>query len=250
MGFSGRAPAVIAGIAMLAAAGDFRTTVRAQAPARAPQASAAAAKPPNLNGIWTRTRSETPKELPLNKRGLALRDAIDESLTPIYDCVPETVPHILGDPYNFSFEQQNDRVIQRFEKDAVVRTFWLEGHGHRGPSNSDYGIHGYSMAHYEGDTLVVVTTKYTFEVGGIEDKVPMASSSTLKKVTERYSRKGDQLIADVTMEDKLMLTAPVKFYYEFKPTKEALVEWPDCDPDEARLPFNYIPVNQLKYGVR
>ena len=110
---------------------------------------AAAAKPPNLNGVWTRTRSVTPKEpLPLNKRGLALREAIDESLTPIYDCVPETVPHILGDPYNFSFEQLNDRVIQRFEKDATVRTLWLEGHGNRGPSNNDYGVHGYSMAHY------------------------------------------------------------------------------------------------------
>jgi hypothetical protein len=141
-------------------------------------------------------------------------------------------------------------VIQRFEKDAVVRTIWLEGHGHREASNSDYGVHGYSMGHYEGDTLVVVTTKYTFEVGGIEDKMPMVPSSTLKKVTERYSRKGDQLLADVTLEDKLMLTEPIKFTFEFKPTKEALVEWPECDQEEARSPFNYIPLNQLKYGVR
>jgi hypothetical protein len=250
MGFSGRAVAAVAGIGMLVMTGDFGTTARAQAPARAAQAPAAAATPPNLNGVWTRTRSQKPSPLPLNKRGLALQEVLDESLTPIFDCVPETVPHILGDPYNFSFEQQNDRVIQRFEKDAVVRTLWLEGHGHREAANSDYGVHGYSMARYEGDTLVVVTTKFTFEVGGIEDKMPMVPSSTLKKVTERYSRNGDQLVADVTLEDKAMLTEPITFRYEFKPTKEALIEWPECDPEEARAPFNYIPLDQLKYGVR
>ena len=30
----------------------------------------------------------------------------------------------------------------------------------------------------------------------------------------------------------------------------ALVEWPECDPGQSRAPRNYIPVNQLKYGMR
>jgi hypothetical protein len=47
-----------------------------------------------------------------------------------------------------------------------------------------------------------------------------------------------------------MLTAPIKFGYEFKPTKETLVDWPECDQEQARAPINYIPVNQLKYGIR
>jgi hypothetical protein len=77
---------------------------------------------PNLAGIWQRTRTVAPNPatLPLNARGVALREAIDESLAPMYDCVPATIPHILGDPYNFSIEQRPDRVIFRFEKDGAA----------------------------------------------------------------------------------------------------------------------------------
>jgi hypothetical protein len=206
---------------------------------------------PNLTGIWKRTgRAVTPDQLPLNARGVALREAIDESLAPMYDCVPATVPHILGDPYNFQIEQQADRVIITFEKDAVTRTVWLEGHGHPPVSNNDYSLHGHSVGRYEGGQLVVETTKYTFDPGGLEDKPPMTPSSTQKKTTERYSRVGDKLTVEVVLEDRLIIKEPVLFKFEYLPTTEALVEWPECDPDQARAPINYMPVNQLKYGIR
>ena len=239
----------LAGAAMIAtllvaASAHVSDAVQAQAPAR-PAAA------PDLAGVWTRGgRTTAPNELPLNARGIALREAIDESLAPMYDCVPATVPHILGDPYNFSFEQQRDRVIQRFEKDAVVRTIWLEGHGHREGTANDYGVQGYSTGRYEGGTLVVETSKFTFDPGGLEDKPPMVPSSTSKKVVERYTRKGDALRVEAVMEDKLIMTAPVKFTFEFKPTKDALAEWPECDPEQSRAPLQYLPVNQLKYGIR
>jgi len=253
MAFPRHALALSALAAMLLMAGALQTRASAQAPKPAPKPARTVPgpgpTPPRLSGIWTRTKSQEPRELPLNKRGIALREAIDEPLSPMYDCVPATVPHILGDPYNFSFQQMNDRVIQKFEKDGVTRTLWLEGH-HREAVNNDFGVQGYSMAHYEGDTLVVVTTKYVFDMGGLEDKPPMVPSSTQKKITERYTRKGDQLIVDLTLEDKLMMTAPALFHFEFKPTKEELVDWPECDPEQARAPINYMPINQLKYGIR
>lgn len=236
------AAAVAALVAL--AAGYLPTGLQAQAPA-------ASAAIPDLTGIWARTgRAVTPEQLPLNARGIALREAIDESLAPMYDCVPATVPHILGDPYNFQIEQRPDRVIIRFEKDAVTRTVWLEGHGHPAASNNDYALHGYSVGRYEGRQLVVETTKYTFDPGGLEDKPPMTPSSTQKKTIERYSREGNKLTVDVVLEDRLIIKEPVRFKFEFLPTKEALVEWPECDAEQARAPLNYMPVNQLKYGIR
>jgi hypothetical protein len=206
---------------------------------------------PNLSGIWMRAGGAvTPKELPLNARGIALREAIDESLAPMYDCVPATIPHILGDPYNFSIEQRNDRVIIKFEKDAVTRTVWLDGHKHPAATNNDYALHGYSVGRYEDGQLVVETTKYTFDPGGLEDKPPMVPSTTMKKTIERYRRDGDRLMVEVTLEDRLILKEPVVFKFQFTPTKEALVEWPECDPVQARAPIDYMPVNQLKYGIR
>jgi hypothetical protein len=214
------------------------------------QAPAASSAVPNLTGIWARTgRAVTPGELPLNARGVALREAIDESLAPMYDCVPATVPHILGDPYNFQIEQRPDRVIITFEKDAVTRTVWLEGHGHPPATNNDYALHGYSTGRYENGQLVVETTKYTFDPGGLEDKPPMIPSTTQKKTIERYSRAGDKLTVDVVLEDRLIIKEPVRFRFEFLPTKDALVEWPECDADQARAPLSYMPVNQLKYGI-
>lgn len=241
--------ATVVATVLLAAIGCAPAGSQEAAPAAA--APAAAPPPVNLAGVWTRDgRTTTPGELPLNRRGIALREAIDESLAPMYDCVPATVPHILGDPYNFSFEQQPDRIIQRFEKDAVTRTIWLEGHGHRQATASDYGVQGYSMGRYEGNTLVVESSKFTFDPGGLEDKPPMVPSSTSKRVTERYTRAGDTLTVEAVMEDKLMMTEPVKFAFEFKPTPDPIAEWPECDPEQSRAPLNYLPVNQLKYGIR
>ena len=217
------------------------------APGHASSLQAQAA--PNLSGIWQRTRSVTPEpdQLPLNARGIALREAIDESLAPMYDCVPATIPHILGDPYNFSIEQRPDRVIFRFEKDAVTRTAFVNG---RAATPSDYALHGYSVAKYEGNTLVVDTRCYTFDPGGLEDKPPMTPSSTQKHTIERYTRSGDTLTVDVELADPLILKAPVKFQFQFKPTRDALVEWPECDLEQARAPINYLPIDQLKYGIR
>jgi hypothetical protein len=210
----------------------------------------AEAQAPSMSGIWQRAgRATVPDRLPLNARGIALREAIDESLAPMYDCVPATVPHILGDPYNFSIEQRPDRVIITFEKDAVERTVWLEGHGHRASTPNDYAVHGRSTGKYEGGALVVTTTKYTFDPGGLEDKPPMVPSTTQKKTVERYTPKGDRLMVEVVMEDPLVLTAPVKYAFEFEKTTTPLVEWPECDPEQARAPLNYMPVNQRKYGI-
>lgn len=215
------------------------------------QVPAGATGVPALSGVWTRGgRSTTPASLPLNKRGLALREAIDESLAPMYDCVPATTPHILGDPYNFSIEQRPDRVIVRFEKDAVTRTVWLDGHGHRPATAGDYTLQGYSTGRYEKGQLVVETNRFTFDPGGLEDKPPMVPSSTQKRTVERYAREGNVLRVTVVVEDALMMTAPVTFAFSFQPTKEALVEWPECDPAQARAPLSYMPLSQLKYGIR
>lgn len=212
------------------------------------QAQSRAADVPKLSGTWTRGGRTTEPELVLNKRAIGLRDAIDEPLAGMYDCLPATVPHILGDPYNFTFEQKPDRVIQRFEKDGVTRTIWLEGHGHRDATPADFSLQGYSTGKYEGGQLVVRTTHFTFDTGGLEDKPPMVPSSTRKSVTERYSLKGDHLMVDAVIEDPMFLEKPARFTFDFKPTTETLVEWPECDRDQASEVLNYIPDDQKKYG--
>jgi hypothetical protein len=243
--FSRRAITVVAAVTfLLVVIGHLPTSLQAQA-------SAGSAAVPDLSAIWQRSgRAVTPSELPLNARGIGMREAIDEALHPMYDCVPAPIPHIMGDPYNFSIEQLPDRVIIKFEKDDVTRTVWLEGHGHREAIASDYSVQGYSTGRYENGQLVVETSKFTFDPGGLEDKPPMVPSSTSKTTVERYSRDGDRLTVELALEDPLILTEPVEYRYQFEATETALVEWIPCDPAQSRAPLRYIPEDQLKYGIR
>jgi hypothetical protein len=175
---------------------------------------------------------------------------LDEPLSPMYDCVPGTLPHILGDPYNFRIDQQADRAIITYEKDAVVRTVWLEGHGHRRPGVGEYSIQGYSVGRFENGQLVVETTKFSFDPGGLHDQSPLVPSSTRKMVTERYTRKDDRLIVEAVMEDPLMMKGPARLSLEFQRTNEALTEWLECDPEQSRAPLRFIPAEKLKYGIQ
>lgn len=217
------------------------------------QAQEGASKLPILSSVWQRSaRPVTPaaEELPLNARGIGMRDAIDEAQHPMYDCVPAAIPHILGDPYNFSLEQQQDRVIIRYEKDEIARTVWLEGHGHPAALSSDFSVQGFSTGRYEDGDLVVETTHFTFDPSGIEDKPPMVPSSTSKRTVERYSRDGDQLSVEVTVEDPRFLTESVLFSFQFAPTETPLEEWIPCDPGQSRNALRYMPESELKYGIR
>lgn len=217
------------------------------------QAQEDSSTPPDLSSVWQRSErpvTPAPEDLPLNARGIAMRDAIDEAQHPMYDCVPAAIPHILGDPYNFSIEQQQDRVIIQHEKDEIRRTIWLDGHGHRAPTSNDFSVQGYSTGRYENGDLVVETTHFTFDPSGIEDKPPMVPSSTSKRTVERYSREGDRLTVNVSVEDPRFLTEPIEFSFQFEPTEASLVDWIPCDPSHARNALRYIPEAELKYGLR
>jgi hypothetical protein len=241
---SDRFPRSVIGIAMslVIAGGWLPNLARAQH---------GASDVPDLTAIWTRSgRAVTPTEFPLNARGLAMREAFDEFQHPMYYCAPAATPHIFGDPYNLQIEQLSDRVIIHFEKEAIVRTIWLEGHGHPAAGPADFSIQGYSTGHYEDGDLVAETTHYTYDPSGIEDKPPLIPASTAKRTVERYSRDGDRLTVDIDLHEPLFLTEPLHFSFQFEPTDTPLVDWLPCDPSQASNALRYIPQDELKYGIR
>ena len=169
----------------------------------------------------------------LTDRARAFQKAFDEIAAPKYDCAPMSVPHLYTDPYAFKIEQQKDRVILSYEKDDVVRTVWLEGHGHKRPPLNQFFVHGYATGRYEGDTLVVETTRFTFDPMGLNSDFKMPTSSQ-KRVTERFRRDGDALEFEVTTEDAFFLRKP--WVYRVRSARvegELSLPW-DCDLEAAR----------------
>ena len=205
---------------------------------------------PDLSGVWQFGACvdgpgrgcvllEEDDEL-LTERAKAYRDAIDEVAQPKYDCAPMPVPHIWTDPYSFQIEQRDDRVILTYGKDDIVRTVWLDGHGHPPPAVNEFFYFGYSTGRYEDGALVVETSHFTFDPEGMnaDFKLP---SSTQKKVTERFSREGENLVLEVTTIDTFFLKAPWTFKVRSRPDSEPLdLPW-NCDLDGARQILKLLP---------
>ncbi len=194
---------------------------------------------PDLSGIWKRAeRTQVLDPLRLNARAEALRGVLDERAYPKYDCVAATMPRIVTDSYNFQIQQQADRVLLMFEKDDVVRTVWMEGHAHPAPSVGEYFLQGYSIGRYEGEQLVVETTKFTYDPHGFSDGSPTIASSQRKKVSERYWLDEDRLRVEVVTEDPLMILEPYRFRYSWDRTDEEWLEFA-CDIENSHtvLPF-------------
>ena len=219
--------------------------------------NAQSADSPDLEGVWFRqgcmpngvTSPLVVEELPLRARTLGFREAFDEPLAPKYDCVPATIPSIVADPFAFQIEQLADRVIISYEKDDVVRTIWLRGHGHPEPAVGDFFQQGHSVGWYQDGQLVVETTKFTFDPVGLDDMSNLPSSSS-KKVTERYWRDGELMLAEVTTEDPLFLMEAVTFTSEFGRSDQPLVLPWGCDPELSRQPLRFLPPKYMDPGFR
>ena len=176
----------------------------------------------------------------LTARGKAFVAAFDELAATKYDCAPAMVPIIFGDPYAFRIEQQADRVTFTYEKDDVVRTVWLEGHGHPAPRSGLLFMHGYSTGRYEGTQLVVETSRFTFDPEGFAGDALNAPSSTQKRLTERYSRDGDTLKMELIAEDPVFILQPFTYTMEWRVTTEELsLPW-NCDPEAAQRNLNVV----------
>ena len=199
------------------------------------QAPAAASTIPNLTGIWHRkgplNGKPNPRAVPTN-RAAGFEKAFDDALNPTYDCSATPIPGLMNDNYDFQITQQADRVIIRYEKMDIVRTVWLEGHGHPKPEANDYTNQGHSTGRYEGGRLVIETTKFAFDPRGFSAN-QWIPGSTMKKMTERWWRDGGILKLESVTEDPLTLKQPYQYNYEWTVRTEELTPY-DCDPEDSR----------------
>ena len=203
---------------------------------------------PELSSVWNRlgciadpvTCPMDIGALPLRARTVGFRAAFDEVLAPKYDCVQATAPSLINDPYNFEIEQLQDRVIMRYEKDDVVRTIWLRGHGHPEPGVYDFYHQGHSVGRYEDGALIVETTHFSFDPIGIDDMLNVPSS-TQKRVVETYRRDGAKLLATVITHDPLVLLEPLEMRFEWERTEAPLLLPYGCDPELAKLQLELLP---------
>lgn len=205
-------------------------------------AQAASNDIPDIDGLWSfgqcaegrfsgcmTLQENDPK---LTDRALAYQAAFDEIAQPKYDCAPMPIPHMYTDPYSFRIEQLDDRVRIYYGKDDVVRTIWLEGHGHPTPAINEFFYFGHATGKYENGALVVTTNKFTFDPQGLnaDFRIP---SSTQKELHESFSIEDGDLVIDVSTNDTFFLKEPWAFKVKSTPVDALDANW-TCELDGAR----------------
>lgn len=222
---------------------------------------AMAASPPDLSGFWTLAPGipdpdpELAKKVPADAvvmrdtgaaefglmefGGLKLKPAALEKarkwdprqdMTISSACRIPTIVYALQGPFPIEIFQGRDLIVMRLEYFDMARVFFLDDRFMK-EKDAPHTKTGYSRAHWEGDELVVVTTR--LKEGTITNNGLDHSESI--RVTERYRLKdnGRTLVASQLYEDPEVLENRGVRYIAWRKTEGDHVRAYDCDPSFA-----------------
>ncbi len=126
--------------------------------------------------------------------------------SPIANCAPKGMPYIMTQPYPMEFVEQNDTILLRIEEYDSVRTIHMGNAA--SAENQPPSILGYSVGHWEDDTLVVRTTGVDY---AFFDGVAGIPQSDAAEFVERITaaKDGSRLDYQITVTDPATFTEPV-----------------------------------------
>ena len=165
-------------------------------------------------------------EYPLTEAARAAQAAWDPVLdNPAIRCEPKGLPSIIDPPYPMELSDNGDHIIILQEEFDTVRTIYMDPDATPAPQRS---LLGHSVGHWEGETLVVVTTHMTwpyFDNRGIPQSDQM-------RLEERFtvSDNGKRLNYTLDATDAATFTEPVHLDRFWIWMAESRVESYNCTP--------------------
>lgn len=183
---------------------------------------------PDLSGVWVVFQNDRmgnrgmPMGAKLNERGKKMVADFTakydlSNLEPGAYCVPGGMPTEMfgGGSYPFEIIQQPKRITLLNELEMQVRRLYMDGRDH--PKDFPHTRGGHSIAHWDGDTLVVDTALIkSWPIGGwphsddlhIVERISLKKKSDVKIITTGFL--GGEL-SDIIMVDEMTLTDPVMY---------------------------------------
>jgi hypothetical protein len=122
---------------------------------------------------------------------------------PNLDCVPAGVPRASFGGFVVSSPEAT-AILYESTPGSYYRIIYTDGRPH--PTDIDTSYMGHSIGHWDGDTLVVDTTS-------LDDRTWLQGTgaslhSDKEHVIERWTRKGNEITIETTVEDPVMFTKP------------------------------------------
>jgi len=153
------------------------------------------------------------------------------NLDPMVQCKPMGIPR--GGFGTMEIVQTPKVVALLFENPSDDRVIYTDGRSH--PKDQDTSFMGDSIGHWDGETLVVDVAGLndeTWYAGGVGGATNFSTIHSDKEhVVERWTRKGNGITYEATVEDPVMLAEP----WIITPRHVQLAK-----PDDYLLQFNCI----------
>jgi len=172
---------------------------------------------PDLSGIWQLARRDLGKfhgnlaaeagEAPLRPAAQELyRQRLDTVGVddPLTRCLPPGVPRAFADPFPYKIAQLPGMFLILYEGGAMFRQLFSDGR--ELPKDPTPSWMGYSVAHWDGDALVVTSAGFNGKTWLDSNGHP---TSDALSVTERFERRDfGHMEARITIDDPKMYTRP------------------------------------------
>ncbi len=166
-------------------------------------------------------------DYPLTAEAQAYRSAFNpETDDPLLNCGLKGMPGLMSNPYPLAFHDRGDTIEIQIEEYDTIRTVYLDPDTTPDPQAS---IYGHSTGRWQGDTLVVETTRSNW--GHLQGRgVPLSDDV---HILERFTvtENGGRLDYEMTVTDEWAFTEPVVLskYWVYIP--DVQVEPYECIPD-------------------
>ena len=180
-----------------------------------------------IAGIWA--EGEGPDWRNLDRptaAGAEWLSGFDVRDDPVRRCMTPGFPRIVDQPLGLEIVEQENQFIFLYETFHAVRRIYMDS---REPTERTIPTRmGYSRGHWEGETLVVETSRLE-PLLLTWDGHPLAGGE-MTQVTERYQRVGDQLELQLTIEDSIYWSEPLMRTVRYNPAPDLEILDYGCDP--------------------
>lgn len=198
-------------------------------------------RPNSIFAVWTtivgvpESRLLHPRntgDYPLTEKALqAIEDYNPETDNPYGNCEAKGGSAIMDAPYPVELIDQGDSILYKIEEYDTQRIIHLtDVHD---DSNVEPSLSGYSTGRWQGDTLLITTTKidYPFlHIGSTPSYIPQSEYAQMQE-TLRLGSERNRLYYTLTVTDTQMLSEPMVLskYYLWNPTES--VQPYSCDEE-------------------
>lgn len=162
-------------------------------------------------GAEGRETTETGKKVPLTPKYWELRHQatiVKQAQQPLSYCLPAGVPGVMLHTIQYEFLFTPGQITMLTEN-GEIRRFYTDGRKHRPLSEMAGSYEGDSIAHWEGNTLVVDTIG--FPKGTLFQNGDVTATKNTHYVERIFLKDKDHMQIDSVMDDPAIFTKPYAF---------------------------------------